>query len=113
MVIEKRERERNMKKQLFWAIAALAWGCMLLPANAAPLVAADQFIDCDANGYYYWAMIWDYTNGQRESATPGAVNTAYRLGYSLWSFGEVHVAYLYNWATGHYIEAQALRNVRL
>ncbi|NCD23589.1 MAG: hypothetical protein EOL90_11725 [Spartobacteria bacterium] len=81
--------------------------------NAAPRVGADQVIDCDANGYYYWATIWDYTHEQRESATPGAVNTYYRLGYRLSSSGEVHMAYLYNWATGRYIEAQALRNVRL
>ena len=58
-------------------------------------------------------MIWDYTHGKRESATPGHVNTDYWLGYSQPNFREVHVAYLYRTTWGRYVEAQALRNVVL
>lgn len=113
MVVDACEREMEMKKQRFSVIAALAMWSFSLPATAAPRVATDQAIACSAYGFYYWSMIWDYSNGQRESATPGAINTDYWLRYSLTAYGEVHVAYMYDWATGRYVEAQAIRNVRL
>jgi len=102
-----------MKAYLILLIVASMLMGWPLAIGAAPLVATDQAINCTANGYLYWAMIWDYSNGKKESSTPGHVDTAYRLGYRMTSFGEVHVAYLYNSATGRYVEAQALRNVRL
>lgn len=103
-----------MKTRWTWLVVVMTSLGWPLVVGAGPHVAADQFINCDANGYYYWAMIWDYTHGQRESSTPGAVNVDYyKLEYRLTSYGEVHVAYLYDWATGRYIEAQALRHVRL
>ncbi|MGD9611969.1 MAG: hypothetical protein AB7V22_03620 [Kiritimatiellia bacterium] len=102
-----------MKKGLILLLSAMILLGSLAPASAIPYISRDQLINYTANGAYFWAMIWDYTNGFRESATPGAVNYDYWLGYDLNTYGEVHVAYLYNWATGRYIEAQALRNVWL
>lgn len=64
-------------------------------------------------GGLFWAMIWDYTHGWRESSTPGAVNALQTLGYSMTGYLEVHVGYLYEWAVGRYVEAQAIRNIRL
>lgn len=102
-----------MKKGLILLLTAVILLGLLAPAGAIPYISTGQRIFYTANGAFFWAMIWDYTNGWRESATPGAVNYDYWLGYNMPNYWEVHVAYLYNWATGRYIEAQALRNVRL
>jgi hypothetical protein len=106
-------KEKDVKKGLILVLTALMLFGLVAPAGAIPYISTDQLINYTANGSFFWAMIWDYTHGWRESATPGPVNYDYWLGYDLDWYGEVHVAYLYNWATGRYIEAQALRNVVL
>ena len=81
--------------------------------SIVPHFADRQYLNFAANSSYYWAMIWDYTHGWRESSTPGAVSDNRTLDYSMTDYLEVHVGYLYDWAAGRYVEAQALRNVRL
>ena len=103
-----------MKKGLILILAVTMLLGLLAPASAAPFSSNDQIVNFSAGGGYFWAMIWHYTHAWRESATPGAVNYDYWLGYDLGNFyGEVHVAYLYNWAMGQYVEALALRDVEL
>ena len=101
-----------MKTALILLITAVILLGSLAPASALPYLSIDQLIHYTANGAFFWAMIWDYTSGKRETATPGAVNYDSSLAYRMPNYGEVHAAYLYDWAAGRYIEAQALRNVR-
>lgn len=60
----------------------------------------------------FWAMVYDYTDGYQESSTPGFVNYDYYLNYYLGAW-DVQVAYIYNVASGRYVEALALRDVLL
>jgi hypothetical protein len=60
----------------------------------------------------YWAMIYDYTLGYRESATSGFITQGGYLTYTL-GYWSVQVAYIYDAAYGRYTEALALRDVRL
>jgi len=81
--------------------------------NNLPHFSDNQFLNFSANGSSFWAMIWDYTHVWRESSTPGVVTTDETLNYTISEYLEIHVGYLYDWATGRYIEAQALRNILL
>ena len=101
-----------MKTGLILLITAVMLLGLLAPVGAVPYISSDQLVNYTANGAFFWAMIWDYTSGKRETATPGAVNYDSSLAYRMPNYGEVHAAYLYDWAAGRYIEAQALRNVR-
>lgn len=60
----------------------------------------------------YWAMVWDYTAGYRESATPGFLNSATFLAYACQP-RDVQVAYVYDQTVGQYVAALALRYVDL
>lgn len=60
----------------------------------------------------YYAMIYDYTDGYMENSTGDFVNYSTYLTYSL-GWRDVQVAYIYNLASGRYVEALALRDVVL
>ena len=78
-----------------------------------PHFSDNQSLKFSANDSWFWAMIWDYTHGWRESATSGYVINDCTLNYTITNYLEVHVGYFYDWMAGRYTEAQALRNVRL
>lgn len=102
-----------MNKAMGLLITVLILAVLPVPAGAIPYVSHEQRIHFSANHAYYWAMIWDYTNAARESATTGYVNVDSELEFRQNLYNEVHVAYLYDFALGRFIEAQAMRNVFL
>lgn len=101
-----------MKTGSILLLSVLSLFLLLAPASAGkPFISLDQSVNFSANDYLYWAMIYDYTSGLRESDTGGFIDLDHTLTYELVTYGEVHVAYLYDSDFGRYIEAQALRNV--
>lgn len=98
-----------MKKKLMLLVFLLAPLGSPLPAQAS-YMSYEQRVNFTYAASSYWAFIWDYTRGARESATTGFVASDFSLGYGL-NWNEVHVAYIYNDYAGRYTEALALRDV--
>jgi len=100
-----------MKKSLVVLISALILLASLSVASATPYISGGQQVNFTADNSLYWAMIWDYTNGLKESDTGGYINVDSYLMYVCAM--DVQVAYIYDVASGRYNEALALRDVAL
>lgn len=102
-----------MKKTAVVLIAALMLLGSTIPADAHAIISSAQRVYFSSTySTYYWAMIWDYSLGYRESATSGFINDAAYLSYACQYWG-VQVAYTYCYDCGRYVEALALRDVVL
>jgi len=102
-----------MKTCAILLLSALGLLLLLAPVSAGPSISLTQSVNFTANGFLYWAMIYDYTWGTRESDTGGFIDVDRTLTYSLVALGEIHVAYMYDQTLGHYNEALALRDIDL
>lgn len=102
-----------MKKMLIVLIPALILLGAISMASAGVFIAAAQRVYFDStNSSFYWAFIWDYTDGYRESAVLGYIDYDTDLAYNNQIDG-VQVAYIYSVVNGRYEEALALRDVNL
>lgn len=100
-----------MKKMILLALSLLLLGA-LIPAQASYVSGGQHVCFTYAANSPYWAFIWDYTAGVRESATTGFTSQNTTLAfYNNWN--DVQVAYLYNSFDGRYTEALAIRDIRL
>lgn len=100
-----------MKKMILLALSLPLLGA-LFPAQASYVAGEQQVSFTYASNSAYWAFIWDYTAGIRESATAGFTSQDTALAfYNNWN--DVQVAYIYDSSAGRYIEALAIRDVRL
>jgi len=102
-----------MKKTMIILISALILLGSISVASASFIASGQRvYFESTGSGDYYWAMVWDYTLGYRESATSGYINYD---AYLLWScaYNSVQVAYIYDVGNGRYEEALALRDVNL
>jgi len=102
-----------MKTGSILLLSALGLLLLLVPAGATCYMSENQDFDFTTTGELYWAMIWDYTNNKKESSTTGFIDIDHTLTYQQSAYGEVHVAYLYDWSMSRYVEAQALRNISM
>lgn len=91
----------------------VAFGLLLLPAAAffGPGISSNQSVNFSANGLFYWAMIYDYTDNVRETDTGGLINVNSSLEYDCWL--DVQVAYIYSASQSRYVEALALRDIAI
>lgn len=102
-----------MKKTLIVLISAMILLGSISIASASYITTAQRvYFTSSSSSDYYWAMIWDYTIGYRESATSGYYNYNVYLGYNC-GWNSVQVAYIYDVGNARYEEALALRDVNL
>ena len=64
--------------------------------DTLPHLSDNQSIAFTTDGSFFLAMIWDYANRVRESATLGLARDSTPLGYSMTGHLEVHVGYLHD-----------------
>ena len=101
-----------MKRFMLLGVIAALLVCATATSTRGSYISSSQRVYFTYYSSSYWAMVYDYSTGYRESATPGYINYSGYLTYSL-RYWDVQVAYIYDTAYGRYTEALALRDVVL
>lgn len=109
---EQNEGVNNMKRFMLLGVIAALLVCATATSTRGSYISSSQRVYFTYYSSSYWAMVYDYSNAYRESATPGYITYSGYLTYNL-GYWDVQVAYIYDTYYGRYIEALALRDVVL